>query len=85
MAIAKIQSKKNSVTKNTAPQLPLEVPHLLRERQVLQFVPISRGELWLRVKDGRFPQPIKMSPKISVWRSNDILALLRDYGCVEAA
>jgi len=83
MANAKESAKKATVVKKVVAQLPLEVPHLLRERQVLQFFPVSRGELWLRVKDGRFPRPVKLSPKISAWRSNDILAVLREHG-VEA-
>jgi predicted DNA-binding transcriptional regulator AlpA len=30
------------------------------------------------VKSGRYPQPIKLGPGITVWRSADIRALLTD-------
>jgi len=63
--------------------LPLSVPHLLRERQVLLYVPISRADLWNRVRDGRFPRPIKLSAKVSAWRSGDVLQVLRECGCLE--
>lgn len=67
----------------TLPILPLTTPHLLRERQVLQHFPVSRSELWARVREGRFPAPVKLSRKIAAWRSQDILEVLREYG-VEA-
>lgn len=67
------------VNKKSAP-LPLSVPHFLRERQVLQYYPVSRGELWNRVKNGSFPQPVKLSPKVAAWRSIDILQVLQQHG-----
>lgn len=69
--------------KPTVAPLPLSIPHLMRERQVLQHFPVSRSELWNRVREGRFPAPIKLSPKVAAWRSQDILRVLQEYG-VEA-
>jgi len=47
---------------------------LMRENQILQFIPISRSSWWTGVKDGRFPQPIKpkLSPRVTCWRAADI-------------
>jgi predicted DNA-binding transcriptional regulator AlpA len=28
------------------------------------------------VKDGRFPKPVKLGPRITVWRADDIRALV---------
>lgn len=39
-------------------------------------VPIGRSTWWEGVKSGRFPQPIKLGPRITVWREEDIEALL---------
>ncbi len=39
-------------------------------------LPISRSGFWAGVKVGRFPQPRKISPRVTVWRAEDIHALL---------
>lgn len=49
---------------------------LLRDKQVLQRLFISRAAWWLGVKEGRYPAGIKLSPRITVWRSSDIDALI---------
>lgn len=49
---------------------------LLRVRQVLRFVPISRSFWWAGVRSGKFPQPLKLSERVTVWRASDIRALL---------
>jgi len=55
---------------------------LLRDKEVLEFLHISRSSLWLGVKEGRFPQPIKLSKRTTRWRAQDILALI-EGGCNE--
>lgn len=50
---------------------------LLRISQVLELIPISRSAWWQGCKDGRFPKPIKLGPRTSVWRSSDIAALIK--------
>jgi len=44
----------------------------LRVRQVLARVPISRSTLWRRVHEGSFPRPLKLSARVTVWRSGDV-------------
>ncbi|WP_083923380.1 helix-turn-helix transcriptional regulator [Amorphus coralli] len=39
-------------------------------------IPVSKSTWWAGVKDGRFPQPIKLGPRITVWRAEDIRALI---------
>lgn len=48
----------------------------LRERQVRQFIPVSRSAWWAGVKEGRYPQPVKLGPRTSAWRAEDIRALI---------
>lgn len=48
----------------------------LREKQVLQFIPISRSAWWNGVKEGRYPAPVKLGPRTSAWRVEDIRALI---------
>ncbi|MDL2209702.1 AlpA family phage regulatory protein [Desulfovibrio sp. OttesenSCG-928-I05] len=52
----------------------------LRIAQVLELIPISKSTWWDGVKEKRFPQPIKISPKITVWRVEDIRALIISLG-----
>ena len=49
----------------------------LRLPQVLAIIPISKSAWWQGCKDGRFPKPIKLGPRTSVWRSSDIAALIK--------
>lgn len=40
------------------------------------LIPVSKSTWWAGVKDGRFPQPLKLGPKITVWRAEDIHTLI---------
>jgi len=39
-------------------------------------IPVSRSTWWAGVKSGRFPQPIKLGPRTTAWRVEDIYALI---------
>lgn len=39
-------------------------------------LPISRSAWWLGVKEGRFPQPVKLGPRTTAWRWRDVYALV---------
>ncbi|WP_284694748.1 AlpA family phage regulatory protein [Geomonas sp. Red32] len=39
------------------------------------IIPISKSSWWAGVAAGRFPKPVKLGPRTTVWRSEDILAL----------
>lgn len=54
------------------------VPVFLRLPQVLARVPISRSTLWRRVQAGSFPRPLKLSARVTVWRSQDIDGWMRE-------
>lgn len=49
---------------------------LLRIRQVLRFVPVSRSNWWQGVKEGRYPQPLKLSERVTCWKAADIRRLV---------
>jgi len=36
------------------------------------LLPFSRSTLWNMVKEGRFPRPVKLGPRITAWRVEDI-------------
>ncbi len=50
---------------------------LLRIRQVLRFVPVSRSHWWAGVKAGKYPKPLKLSERVTVWRAADIRDLVK--------
>jgi prophage regulatory protein len=57
----------------------LELPRLLRLKQVLAPdgpIPVSKSTWWAGVRDGRFPKPLKLGPRTTVWRAIDIYALV---------
>lgn len=41
-------------------------------------LPISKSGFWAGVKNGKFPKPLKISPRVTVWRAKDIHDLLRE-------
>lgn len=50
---------------------------LLRLPQVLNLIPVSRSAWWAGCKNGRYPKPVKIGPRTTAWRVEDIKALLR--------
>jgi prophage regulatory protein len=41
-------------------------------------LPISRSGFWQGVKEGRYPKSRKISARVTVWRAEDIHALLAE-------
>ena len=39
-------------------------------------IPVSKSTWWVGVKDGRFPQPVKLGPRTTAWRVEDIRRLI---------
>ena len=48
---------------------------LLRIKQVLELIPVSRATFWNGVKSGRFPKPFK-NGRCTFWRADEIQALI---------
>ena len=48
----------------------------LRLPQILAIFPISKSAWWQGCKTGRFPKPVKLAPRTTVWRAEDIAALI---------
>ena len=41
-------------------------------------IPISKSTWWAGVKDGRFPKPLKLGARVTVWRVEDIRDLIEN-------
>lgn len=39
-------------------------------------IPVGKSTWWVGVKFGRFPKPVKLGPRITAWRVEDIRALI---------
>ena len=44
----------------------------LRIWEVLKLIPVGKTTWWMGVKSGRFPKPIKLGDRITVWKVKDI-------------
>lgn len=50
-------------------QLRQDMPHAgyIRQAGLLAILPISSATLWRWVANGTFPQPVKLSPRVTAW------------------
>lgn len=71
-ASAALETSRSSIQPAAAPAPQLPQTGFLRQWQVLAFVPISKSTLWRRVQVGSFPEPVKLSTRITVWRAEDL-------------
>lgn len=39
-------------------------------------IPVSKSTWWAGIKDGRFPKPLKLGARVTVWRAEDIATLI---------
>ena len=52
----------------------------LRLPQVLTIIPISKSAWWEGCKSGRLPKPVKLAPRATAWKAEDIAALVQQLG-----
>lgn len=65
------------------PSQSLNPAALLRLPQVLALVPVSRATWWQGVREGRFPQPVKLSSRVTCWRASDVLTFI-EHACANS-
>jgi predicted DNA-binding transcriptional regulator AlpA len=53
---------------------PLKAGNNLRVSTLAPRLGISKNTIWRLVREGRFPKPIKLSEKVTVWKAADVLA-----------
>lgn len=51
----------------------------MRQPAVLKVVPFSPATLWRKVKSGAFPQPVKLSERVTAWRVGDVRTFLATH------
>ena len=46
------------------------------DKGIPPIIPVKKSTWWNGVKDGRFPQPVKLSARVTAWKVEDIRALI---------
>ena len=46
------------------------------EPPIPPIIPVKKTTWWEGVKSGRFPKPVKLGPRVTAWRVDDIRALV---------
>ena len=64
------------------------IPKFLRLKQIVgdpnaeppiaPIIPISKSSWWAGVKSGRYPEPVKIGANTTVWREDDVRALIEE-------
>ena len=60
------------------PSLP--TTGFVRLPQILAVLPISKSAWWQGLKDGKYPQGIKLGGRTTAWRVEDVKNLLKSLG-----
>lgn len=60
----------------------LRLPQILGNKNasppVAPLIPIGKTSWWDGIKKGRFPKPVKLGARITAWRVEDILELIKN-------
>ena len=46
------------------------------EPPIPSIIPVSQSTWWAGVKSGHYPKPVKLGPRTTAWRVEDIRALI---------
>jgi len=60
--------------------LTLPETGFVRLPQILAVIPVGATTWWEGCRSGRFPKGIKLSHRVTVWRVEDIRALIEELG-----
>jgi predicted DNA-binding transcriptional regulator AlpA len=66
----------------------VRLPQILGDKKadppVPPVIPVSKSTWWAGVKAGRFPRPVKLGPRITAWRVEDIRTLVAQLDAMHA-
>jgi len=46
---------------------------------VLQVLGIGKSSLWAGIKEGRYPKPVKLGPRTTVWKVDDLRNFIAQF------
>jgi predicted DNA-binding transcriptional regulator AlpA len=58
------------------PQIIGRKPKKLDDPGLPALIPVCASTWWAGVRSGRFPKPVKLGDRVTVWRVEDIRALI---------
>ena len=70
--------KTKEVTTNTG----LVPGHNIRVRELAPIMGMSKNTIWRLAREGKFPKPLKISEKITVWETNAVIKWLASKAVV---
>ena len=56
-----------------------QITGYLRLPQVLSIIPVSRSTWWEGCRTGRYPKPVKLGPRVTAWKAEDIYELVQRF------
>ena len=62
---------------------PLPKEGFVLLRQILAVIPVSKTQFWEGIKTGKYPSPIKLGPRTTAWRVEDIRGLIERFATQE--
>jgi hypothetical protein len=64
----------------------IRLPQIIGDRKAdpptPAIIPVGKSSWWLGVKQGRFPRPVKLGPRTTAWRVEDIRRLIDEISKV---
>lgn len=71
-------STPEKLSNSSTVELPLRRSALLRIPQVVGLVGVKKSTIWKWSSEGKFPSPLKLSSRVTVWRAVDVLAWIEE-------
>jgi predicted DNA-binding transcriptional regulator AlpA len=71
-----VRAKEQGMQEQLKEMLQWKEERLLRLKQVLELVPVSKSSWWAGVKSGRYPASVKLGAKTTCWRLSEVMALI---------
>lgn len=68
------------IEKLQALQVQMPQAGYIRQAGLLEVLPISPATLWRWVSKDAFPRPVKLSPRVTAWRFNEVRRWLLENG-----
>ncbi len=65
-----------SSARTSAESSGLPTEGFVRLPSILAVFPVGRSSWWAGVKSGRYPAPVRLGPRTTAWRVEDIRRLL---------
>lgn len=63
-------------------RLPQIIGNPKADPPIPALIPVSKSTWWNGVKEGRFPQPVKLGPRTTVWRVEGIRRVIESPGLI---